>query len=412
MAASMLHVDLTRGGTPIQQQLEEAGDNCNLSPGMDAWVFTVDDDEHDDDDNQDNNNSNTGNRPVRLRLERKVWGLVTRAGTVDRPVEPGMGKHFANLMFNARADTLSERPTFARLLRSRRTCLIAVDGFFEWKSETGGVKQPYFVSVPPTTPTADDDDTATTTTAATTAAAAAVAPSFMLLAGLWTSVATGRTADDGSAAEQRLDTFTIITTEACESLRWLHSRMPLTVTDASWLQQCQRLPCNNELLSSSTSPPPPPPPVFRWHAVTRDMTSLKFRSAAAIQPLPKLKTVKSMFAAAAASAPMTPTTTTPKSSSTDSTTTTTKKVPAADAATTTTASSIVDGAHALSSSSKKKKRIASTSTTPSPRQVKRGKKNAVVVGSSDDETKRKTTTTTRATIDSFFKPKPTSKHNG
>jgi putative SOS response-associated peptidase YedK len=376
MAASMLHVDLTRAGTTpmtIQQQLEESHDNYNLSPGMDAWVFTVDDD---DANHSNQNNSNTGNRPVRLRLERKVWGLITRAGTVDRPVEPGMGKHFANLMFNARADTLYERPTFARLIRSRRTCLIAVDGFFEWKSETGGIKQPYFVSQqqPPRTP---DHDTASTTTAA----AAAAAPSFMLLAGLWTSVATSHTADDGSSAE-RLDTFTIITTEACESLRWSHSRMPLTVTDASWLQQCQQLPCNSE----ST------PPVFRWHAVTREMTSMKFRSAAAIQPLPKLKTVKSMFAAAASSAPMTGSAT--------------KNVPAAAVAATTNTTSVVDGASALSLSSKKK-RMASTTTPPSPRQVKRGKKNAVV-GSSDDEMKRKTTTTRRATIDSFFKPKPTS----
>ena len=47
--------------------------------------------------------------------DRKVWGLVTKRGTASNPLPLGMGKHFEGLMFNARADTLYQKPTFGRL---------------------------------------------------------------------------------------------------------------------------------------------------------------------------------------------------------------------------------------------------------------------------------------------------------
>lgn len=238
MAASRLNVDVTPA-----MELDEASDNYNLSPGMDAFVFYV--------------NERSGN----IELGRKVWGLVPRAGTTKSPLASGMGKHFQNLMFNARADTLYDKPTFSRLIHARRSCIIAVDGFFEWKTGSGGIKQPYFVS------SSSNEDS-----------------NILLMAGLWTSVATGETKDNGSP--EYLDTFTILTTDVCESLKWLHSRMPVNVTNGTWLQNCSSIPCEV--------------PSFRWHAVTPAMSSMKFRSEKAIQALPKVKTVKSMFAAAAA----------------------------------------------------------------------------------------------------------------
>lgn len=239
MAALRLQVDVT---PETEAELDESRDNYNLSPGMDAFVFY--------------RNETNG----QIQVDRKVWGLVPRAGTAQSPLPSGMSKHFQNLMFNARADTLYDKPTFSRLVRSRRSCIFAVDGFFEWKTESGGIKQPYFVSN-----SATDDG-------------------LLLLAGLWTSVATGETKADGSP--EYLDTFTVLTTDVCDSLRWLHSRMPVTVTDAAWLRQCNTIP--NEI------------PSFRWHAVTPAMSSMKFRSDQAIRALPRQKTVKSMFAAAAA----------------------------------------------------------------------------------------------------------------
>jgi putative SOS response-associated peptidase YedK len=67
------------------------------------------------------------------RLEMLRWGLVPSwAG------DPDIGAR----MINARSETAPEKPSFRRAFRGRR-CLIAADGFYEWKREDGG-KQPYY----------------------------------------------------------------------------------------------------------------------------------------------------------------------------------------------------------------------------------------------------------------------------
>lgn len=59
------------------------------------------------------------------------WGLTPHRST---------GKPF--LAFNARAETLTERPMFRRLLPSSR-CLIPGDGFIEW-AKAGKARDPHF----------------------------------------------------------------------------------------------------------------------------------------------------------------------------------------------------------------------------------------------------------------------------
>ena len=45
-------------------------------------------------------------------------------------------------MFNARVETISEKPTFKNALKKRR-CLIVADGFYEWQ-KLGKVKNPFY----------------------------------------------------------------------------------------------------------------------------------------------------------------------------------------------------------------------------------------------------------------------------
>jgi putative SOS response-associated peptidase YedK len=73
---------------------------------------------------------NDGSNKVRLIR----WGLV-----------PSWAKDMSigYKMINARAETLTEKPAFKRLIKSRR-CLIFAEGFYEWKKE-GNAKQPYFI---------------------------------------------------------------------------------------------------------------------------------------------------------------------------------------------------------------------------------------------------------------------------
>jgi hypothetical protein len=117
---------------------------------------------------------------------------------------------------------------------------------------------------------------------------------YLLLAGLWTSVSTGW------PDQPKLDTFTILTTEVCPPLRWLHTRMPVVVWDErlamAWLER--PTPMLHRQLDEAAQTTAAT--WLHWHAVTPGMSSMKFRTAGAVQALPKLKTVKSFFAAAAA----------------------------------------------------------------------------------------------------------------
>jgi putative SOS response-associated peptidase YedK len=110
------------------------------------------------------------------------WGLVP-SWAPDRSI--------ANRLINARAETVSEKPSFRRLLESRR-CLIPADGFYEWRREGCG-KVPVWFHLKKKEPFA--------------------------FAGLW---------DEWRDLEgEILHTFTIITTSPNALLRRIHNRMPV-----------------------------------------------------------------------------------------------------------------------------------------------------------------------------------------
>lgn len=122
------------------------------------------------------------------------WGLV-----------PSWAKDLAigNRMINARSETAAEKPSFRSAFRSRR-CVVPATGFFEWKGEPGR-KQPYAI-------TAGDQ------------------PLFAF-AGLWERWKPR----EGDPVE----TFTILTTDANESVAAVHDRMPVILPAGSvqaWLE--------------------------------------------------------------------------------------------------------------------------------------------------------------------------------
>lgn len=67
------------------------------------------------------------------------WGLVPGWAK-----EPAIGAR----MFNARSETVLEKPSFRKAVRARR-CAVPANGYYEWKREPGpgkgGRKQPYYV---------------------------------------------------------------------------------------------------------------------------------------------------------------------------------------------------------------------------------------------------------------------------
>ena len=62
------------------------------------------------------------------------WGLI-----------PSWAKEesIGNKMINARAETVSEKPSFRNAFRSRR-CIIPASGFYEWAKKGDSAKQPFY----------------------------------------------------------------------------------------------------------------------------------------------------------------------------------------------------------------------------------------------------------------------------
>ncbi len=104
---------------------------------------------------------------------------------------------------NARAETISEKPSFREAFQKRR-CLVPADGFWEWET-IGKKKIPWKFARP------DSEE--------------------FCMAGLW---------EAWNSPEGILETFTIITTSPNELVRSVHDRMPVILTPEAgeaWLEK-------------------------------------------------------------------------------------------------------------------------------------------------------------------------------
>jgi putative SOS response-associated peptidase YedK len=122
------------------------------------------------------------------------WGLI--------PFWAGPGP-FNRLTFNARAEELSQKPTFRVALKSRR-CLVPANVFYEWR-RSEKQKQPFAIALTDQRPFA--------------------------FAGLWDQWK----AEDGTPIES----FTITTTISNPVMQTLHDRMPCILDRSAyhaWLE--------------------------------------------------------------------------------------------------------------------------------------------------------------------------------
>lgn len=134
--------------------------------------------------------------PVLAKTEKELtffsWGLVP---SWARDVSMG------NRMFNARSETVAEKPSF-RTAFKRRRCLVPATGFYEWKPEASG-KQPYFCHLD---------------------------HRLFSFAGIWEHW------QDNMGNE--MQTCAILTTESTGAMREVHDRMPVVIRDelhAVWM---------------------------------------------------------------------------------------------------------------------------------------------------------------------------------
>jgi putative SOS response-associated peptidase YedK len=126
-------------------------------------------------------------------LKKRHWGLV--------PVW-AKEKAIGCKMINARVETVALKSAFRTAIKQRR-CLILANGFYEWSGKAGN-KQPYYFCLPSNEPLA--------------------------FAGLW------EVWEDKNAAPEPspYKSCTIITTDASDSVKDIHNRMPLILKPESY----------------------------------------------------------------------------------------------------------------------------------------------------------------------------------
>lgn len=124
-------------------------------------------------------------------LDHYVWGLIPSWAK-----DPEIG----NRLINARAETLSEKPSFRSAFRRRR-CLILSDGFYEWRKDPNGkTKTPFYFQLTDSRPFA--------------------------FAGLWEVWRS----PDGS----EISSCTIITVPPNQLVEQVHNRMPAILPDDAY----------------------------------------------------------------------------------------------------------------------------------------------------------------------------------
>ena len=260
--------------------------NCfitsNLHPGCPFYVLTY-----------DPTSSN-------VKCTLKVWGLITKSGSSHNPLSKGVGKHFAAKMFNARSESAHEKISFQNLIRPGNSCVIPLDGFYEWKSPENamldGKKQPYFVYNHRSSEKCCNDgwknellevknenenENDSKSNPFNCHDERKMEPMFV--AGLCTRVQTGDSCSDTTGADI-LETFTILTTNASPILKWLHHRQPLLLRGEAEVVRWLREPSawflqkyNNEISASHNNSLDKDRFGLEWHPVTKKINNVQYR---------------------------------------------------------------------------------------------------------------------------------------
>ena len=165
------------------------------------------------------------------------WGLVPSWAK-----DPSIGQR----MINARAETLAEKPSF-RTAFKRRRCLVPANGYYEWE-RTGQGKQAHYIR-----PRSGE---------------------LLAMAGLWESWHVDQ--------PDAMETFTIITTDANETTRHIHDRMPVFLQPEHydlWLDpEFEATPPLQDLLQ------PAPTDLLQFHRVSSLVNNPRHESPECITP--------------------------------------------------------------------------------------------------------------------------------
>lgn len=121
---------------------------------------------------------------IHNRIGMAEWGLIPAWADYTK---------FKGKLFNARSETLHEKPSFKESWQRKRRCIVPATHFYEWNTHDKGQKgrTPYIVSLSNTP--------------------------ILGFAGLWSKTANGVS-------------YTIITKDAVSPIKDIHPRMPVMLT--------------------------------------------------------------------------------------------------------------------------------------------------------------------------------------
>ncbi len=220
--------------------VETLGENYNVAPTHDVYAVVAPRNEPD----------------AAPRVEAFHWGLIP-SWAKDRKI--------ASRMINARSETLAEKPAFKSLFTKKRL-LIPMDGFYEWKAGVAGgpltskgkpAKQPMFIH------RSDDEPLA--------------------VAGLWTAWKDPE-ASEAAGSAMWLQSATVVTTAANETMSPVHDRMPVMVPRSRWAEWLD--PTNDDVVSLSTLFDMTADTSLVMHPVSTDVNSVRNNRPELIDPVP------------------------------------------------------------------------------------------------------------------------------
>jgi len=168
--------------------------------------------------------------------EAAKWGLVPTWAK-----DPGVGVR----AFNARVETLLEKPTFKSSFLKRR-CIVPANGYYEWQ-KAGTEKTPQYIHSSDGSPLA-----------------------FAALVGVWRPAET----------EPWLISFSIVTTASRGEMEEIHDRQP-AMLDAENLEVWLDPQSHPDDLFAAVAAPTPE---LTWHAVGKDVGNVRNNGAELIEP--------------------------------------------------------------------------------------------------------------------------------
>lgn len=174
----------------------------NFAPGYHGLVYRAEVPDHGGHDEQQQDSEKhpstvdgASTRETKYKLQAMKWGLIpfwTKRA-------PDYGSQLKTI--NCRDDSLAQAGGMWNTMKQKKRCIIIAEGFYEWlKKNNGREKIPHFVK-------RKDGQ-------------------LMCFAGLWDCVKY-------EGQEEKLYTYTIITTDSNKQLNFLHDRMPVILDNGS-----------------------------------------------------------------------------------------------------------------------------------------------------------------------------------